>query len=453
MNRSCIPPSRWTWIVALSLLLGGSLGAAEYFLAPDGDDANAGTIAAPFASFARAQQAVAAGDTVQVRGGTYRMTEAQLASRKRIWAYGVVLDKSGSDGRHITYQAYEQERPVFDFSAVKPAGCRVTAFFVTGSWLHLKGIEVTGVQVTLLGHTQSECFDNQGSNNLYEMLSMHDGQAIGFWLGRGSNNLVLNCDAFRNYDYTSENQRGGNVDGFGGHPAHGSVNNVFRGCRAWFNSDDGFDLIGAGEAVTIENCWALYNGYGPQFENLGDGNGFKAGGYGSAPADRLPAVIPRHIVRGCLAVRNKASGFYANHHPGGNDWLNNTAYRNGTNFNLLGRLRDNRTDVPGIGHKLRNNLSFQSRRDLSNLDPQASDAQANSFDLPVKIEAKDFASLDEAELVQPRGPEGALPRIHCLHLAPGSALIDRGEDTGLPFKGAAPDLGAFESDPDESKAR
>ena len=437
----------WFGAVLFALALRAETWATEYFVAPDGDDAQAGTVGAPFASLARAQQAAAPGDTVSLRGGTYRFTEAQIAQRKRIWAYCIVLDKSGSDGRRITYQAYGNERPVFDFSDVKPAGSRVTAFYVTGSWLHVKGIEVTGVQVTILGHTQSECFDNQGSNNLYEMLSMHDGQAIGFWLGGGSNNVVLNCDAYRNYDYTSEDHRGGNVDGFGGHPARGSVNNVFRGCRAWFNSDDGFDLISAGEAVTIENCWAFDNGYGTKFESLGDGNGFKAGGYGSAPADHLPAVIPRHVVRGCLAVRNKANGFYANHHPGGIDWLNNTAFRNGTNFNLLGRLRDNRTDIPGIGHRLRNNLSFQSKRDLSNLDAQQSDARANSFDLPVKVEAKDFANLDETELVQPRGEDGSLPRIHFLHLAPGSALIDRGEDVGLPFKGAAPDLGAFEFDP------
>ena len=69
-----------------------------------------------------------------------------------------------------------------------------------------------------------------------------------------------------------------------------------------------------------------------------DGNGFKAGGYGSTPADKLPDPIPRHTVRFCLAVRNKANGFYANHHPGGSDWLNNAGYRNGADFNMPGQL-------------------------------------------------------------------------------------------------------------------
>ena len=69
---------------------------------------------------------------------------------------------------------------------------------------------------------------------------MHDGMAIGFYLVRGSNNLVLNCDAYNNFDPVSENGTGGNVDGFGGHPASASyTGNVFKGCRAWYNSDDG----------------------------------------------------------------------------------------------------------------------------------------------------------------------------------------------------------------------
>ena len=52
---------------------------------------------------------------------------------------------------------------------------------------------------------------------------MHDGMAIGFYLVRGSHNLVLNCDAYNNFDPVSENGTGGNVDGFGGHPASAPI--------------------------------------------------------------------------------------------------------------------------------------------------------------------------------------------------------------------------------------
>ena len=40
---------------------------------------------------------------------------------------------------------------------------------------------------------------------------------------------------------------------------------------------------------------------------------------------------------------------------------------------------------------------------------------------------------------------GELPDVPFLHLAPDSDAIDAGVNVGLPFHGAAPDLGAFES--------
>lgn len=431
----------------LSLMLfalGTRASAAEFFVAPNGKDTDPGSLDKPFATVQRAQDAAGPGDTVYLRGGTYAMKEEQIARREGIFAYVTYLDKSGTPQHPITYAAYKEEHPIFDLSAVKPADLRIDGFYVSGSWIHIKGLEVIGVQVTIKRHTQSICFANDGSNNIYERLSMHDGQAIGIYSVRGSGNLFLNCDAYRNWDFTSEDGKGGNVDGFGCHPTKGSVGNVFRGCRAWFNSDDGYDCINSKERVTFENCWAMYNGFSPKFESLGDGNGFKGGGYGTLPADKLPNPIPRHTIRFCLAVHNKANGFYANHHVGGSDWFNNTGYRNGANFNMLCRLPDNRTDVDGYGHKLRNNLSYKGRTDITRLDRAKSDSSHNSWDLDLKLTDKDFVSVDEAELVQPRQANGDLPAIGFLHPSDGSAVIDKGIDVGFPFHGAAPDLGAFE---------
>lgn len=340
-------------------------------MAPGGTIGAPGTREEPFGSITRAQAAAAPGDTIWVRGGTYRMTGDDIDRKRRIWVQVTLLDKSGLPGRPIRYRAVSGERPVFDFSAVKPAGLRVHAFAVTGSWIHLEGLEVTGVQVTMTGHTQSVCFANTDSQNRFERLSMHDGMGIGFYLTRGSGNLVLNCDAWNNHDPVSGDRRGGNVDGFGCHPGRGDTGNVFRGCRAWFNSDDGYDCISSAEVVRFENCWAFHNGYAPGFRSLGDGNGFKAGGYGATGSGRLPSVIPSHVVTGCLAVRNKKNGFYANHHPGGGDWDHNTACRNHANFKMLCRDPENRRDVPGHGHVLKHNLGFMGRPELSNIDEAA----------------------------------------------------------------------------------
>jgi hypothetical protein len=273
---------------------------------------------------------------------------------------------------------------------------------------------------------------------------MHDGQAIGLFIGRGSDNLVLNCDAYRNHDFTSENGRGGNTDGFGCHVPDSGPNNVFKGCRAWFNSDDGFDCINSGAAVTFTNCWAFFNGYSPDFKRLGDGNGFKAGGYGIETDTRFPDPVPRHHVNRCLAVRNPSAGFYANHHPGGIDWIHNSAFRNGANFNFLGRSDDANADIPGHGHKIINNLSYGTTRDSINLDSERSQHAGNSFDLTVKPTDSDFLSLEESGLTAPRQPNGDLPEIRFLHPAKSNPLIDAGVPSAMPFNGAAPDIGAFE---------
>jgi autotransporter-associated beta strand protein/parallel beta-helix repeat protein len=439
-------------LVAASLSLPAmSLRAATYYVATDGSDSNSGAIESPFATVQRAQTAANAGDTVYLRGGTYTMTEAQIAATSGIYSYVTNLNKSGSAGARINYWAYPGEQPVFDFTNVKPANQRVVAFNLSGSWIHVRGLEIIGVQVTITTHTQSECFENTGSNNIVEQCKMHDGMGIGFYLTRGANNLVLNCDAYRNWDSVSEGGVGGNVDGFGGHPNKTNyTDNVFRGCRAWFNSDDGFDCINAYATITFENCWSFFNGYTSDFVSRGDGNGFKSGGYGAAGGP-VPSPIPRHMTRFCLAVRNKANGFYSNHHVGGSDWISNTAYQNGTNYNLLCCLADNDTDVAGYGHFMRNNLGFAPRSAaLSNLDQAASDVASNYFTLPVTVVAGDFAATttNTTQLEQfvsaPRQANGDLPETTLLHLVAGSDLIDAGAAVGYPFVGSSPDLGAFE---------
>ncbi len=401
---------------AAFVMMTGDASAAEFCVAVDGNDANPGTEELPFASIQRAQTAVSPGDTVYIRGGIYRMKEADISRRDRMIASIIHLDKSGTREKPIEYSAYPGELPVFDCSDVKPRGMRVTAFRVDASWVRLKGIEVTGVQVTMTGHTQSICFENRGHHNVYEQLRMHDGQAIGLFITRGSDNLVLNCDAWNNHDHTSEDGRGGNTDGFGSHVAVRGSNNVFRGCRAWFNSDDGFDCINSGSAVVFENCWAMYNGYSPGFGKLGDGNGFKAGGYGVEPNTRYPDPVPRHRVIGCIAVRNRAAGFYANHHPGGIDWIDNRAFRNSVNYNFLGRNAEGTSDIPGRGHTILNNLSHGSPNHVRHLDSTGNDRTGNSFDGEAELEDADFLCLDEEVLTGPRKENGDLPDVEFLRL-------------------------------------
>ena len=420
--------ARKSWeVVSLVLLYPAIAHAATYYVAPNGSDANPGTEMQPFATMEKAQATVLAGDTVYFRGGTYLYTSATAAN-------GVLLDKSGKAGSRINYFAYPSEVPVFDFSGMT-AMARITGFRVTASYLHMKGLELKGVPQNITTANESWGIHIVGNNSVFENLNLHHIQGPGLFIaGTGSDNQVINCDSHHNYDPKSSAGDGENADGFG---CHGGGGNLFSGCRAWWNTDDGFDFISAKGVCVVENSWAFYNGYVPDtFTSKGNGNGIKAGGYG-VPADNVPSPIPRHIVRLCVAFRNKAAGFYANHHPIGGDWFSNSGYRNARDFDML-VLEGGTPD-----HKLRNNFGYGSSSTLANFT--GTDDSFNSWTTGVTISDADFLSIDFVGMDGPRQPDGRLPNVPFLKLQKGSDLIDKGQDVGFPFAGAAPDLGAFET--------
>lgn len=419
-------------MIFLLLCLPIVLTAKEYYVATNGNDTNIGTIDSPFGTLSHAQSVVVPGDIIYIRGGKYTIEESQImGERESIYSCVFLMDKSGtSNEQRICYFGYPGERPVFDLSRVKPAGKRVSVFYVSGSYLYFKNIEVIGTQVTIVGHTQSECFSNRGgNNNIYENLSMHDGMGIGFYLVKGADNLILNCDAYRNYDTVSDGGKGGNVDGFGGHPDSNGSGNVFRGCRAWWNSDDGFDLINSGQAVVIDQCWSFYNGYQPGSTSLGagDGTGFKAGGYGMSNSPKVPDAIPMHEVKNCIAYYNKNKGFYANHHLGGILWANNSGYMNPSNYCMLNRKSTTEAiDVPGYGHILKNNLSYEPRstgKHIVDVDESLCKIANNSFlTSTVEVMEADFISLETSQLTAARKVDGSLPDITFLQPKEGNKL-------------------------------
>jgi hypothetical protein len=434
-----------TNISSLILAAIGTVQAATYYVSPKGSDNAAGTMAAPFASFARGQTAAQPGDTVYFRGGEYDYTAATTACPSQTGLVaGLELTKSGTQGHMIHYMAYPGETPLFNFVGIKQS-CRIKGIWVSGNWIHLKGLEVTGVpQNNRLNH-ESWAVWVTGSFNIFELLNMHHNMGPGLFIQRGAGNLGLNCDSHHNRDSLTSNGDGQSADGFGVHISVGDTGNILRGCRAWMNTDDGYDCINAFEPVTWDHCIAAYSGYKPgtliQLPD-GNGNGFKAGGYG-ADATLLPANAPKHIVKNCLAFNVKAAAFYANHHPVSCYFYNNTGYNSNPDFDMLG-LKANGTTA-GVAITVgtyRNNIAYGGKLVTNNTYSAADDAD-NSWTLPVTVTNGDFLSVDTAGVFGPRKPDGSIPDFQFMHLVKGSDLIGAGVNVGLPFAGTKPDLGAF----------
>jgi len=442
-----LPSRRRLWLAATTVLVGpvavvaGFAGVSRaagnvYYVAPNGSDGAAGTQSAPWASIAHAQSVAGAGDTVYLRGGTYSFTNANKACASQTASVdAITLNKSGTSGSPIRYWAYPGEKPVFDFSRMTD-DCRIKGFDVTGGWIHLKGLEVTGVRQNNNLNHESWGIWVTGSNNTFELINAHNNMGPGLFIQDGGGNLVLNSDSHDNYDPLTSNGAGESADGFGAHISANHPGNVFRGDRAWNNSDDGFDLINAFSSVTIESSWAWHNGYIPGTNTAsGNGNGFKAGGYGGGYVSNGV----KHTVRLSVAFNNRASGFYANHHTVADDVFDNTGYNNHPDFNMLGV--DSTGAAIGIGN-LRNNLAYGGTL-TSNMS--GTNVSNNSWNLSVSLSDAQFQSVSTSGWDAPRQADGNLPALPYLHLAANSTLIDKGTNVGLPFNGQAPDLGAFES--------
>ncbi len=433
--------------VLATALAASSAHAAEYYVAPTGSDSNAGTMAAPWATLQKGVNTAVAGDTVFIRGGTYRITTPATSGA------GINFNKSGtSDTNRIKYWAYPGEVPVFDFSGLTISTSGYTnGFSVSGSWLHFKGLEVANVPMNM--YSNNGISVNNGSNDIFESLNLHHNSGTGLFIGNGmGGHLVLNSDAHDNYDPNSNQGMGQNADGFGVHYQTAGARTIIRGCRAWWNSDDGYDLINHEVSVTVEYSWAMGNGYanyGTTNPTDGNGNGFKMGSSKTGV---------RHLVQGNVAWKNKAAGFYANHSSGGNTWYNNTSFSNGTQYNMLASPPDMPdvmiTLTGSLVHIMRNNLGMPNR----NSNMNGVDTMFNSWDTPPGITPAnaDFLSVTDPSVsgtgmsiessgaIGPRAADGGMPKIDFLKLAAGSKMIDKGTDVGLPFVGSAPDLGAYE---------
>ncbi len=381
------------------------------YVANNGSDLNTGTIDSPFLTIGKGINAMVVGDTVFIRGGVYPLSAT------------ISISKSGTSIARYYLFAYPGERPILDFATQTSSD----GLKVNGNYWHVYGIES-------MNSTHNGIAVN-GSYNIIENCSVHDNKNTGMQLGNGASyNKIINCDSYFNYDPPL----GGNADGFAPKLDVGT-GNYFYGCRSWQNSDDGWDGYmrpADNVTTTLENCWSFMNAYLKNGSILtsGNGNGFKMGGGDTTNKDSL-----RHnmILKNCISFDNRVKGFDQNNNRGSMTLLNCTGYRNGAeNYKISAFIRASESLTVKNCLELGNKVSIASYAVL----------KTNSWMAPMSVTESDFISLDTAGVRGPRKADGSLPDINFLHLAAGSKLINAGTDIGLPFKGSAPDLGAFEFD-------
>lgn len=382
-----------------------------YYVTPTAGSGGAGSSFSALMSLTEALTKVSAGQMVLLQPGTY--TVPYTAGAKNT----ITLSKSGSSGARIYLVAANCGKAVVDFSFPENTWVQDSyGFYLTGSYWYFKGIEITragyqGVYVT-------------GAYNTFENCAFHNNRNSGLEINKGgSYTKVINSDAYRNYD---PKKLGSMADGFASKQTQGA-GNFFHGCRAWENSDDGFDTYDSPEAVVIENSWTFRNGvdvwgYGGF---AGNGNGFKLGGN---------AAVQRNRIVNSVSFGHPGKGFDQNNNAGGVTLFNNTSYQNGINYGFCNTVNSGET------HTFRNKVSLSGKNADSICNADSKNNTWNSL----AASSADFVSLDTNLATRAREADGSLPTTNLFRLSAGSKLINAGVNVGLPYKGSAPDLGAFE---------
>ena len=264
------------------------------YVSPAGTSVGLGTKEYPLDIYTAVKYAKP-GQTIVVMEGTYLLSQTVKVERG--------IDGTADNYIRMIADKKAKQRPVFDF------GGNCAGMIFAGDYWYFNGFDCTNSQNGQKGIQVS------GNHNIIDNVKTYHNGNTGLQISRlnsldnfedwPSYNLILNCTSYGNADAGYED-----ADGFAAKLTVGE-GNVFDGCVAYNNADDGWDLFAKVEtgsigSVTIKNSVAYGNGYLEDGTDAGNGNGFKMGG------DSLSGY---HKLINCYAFFNKAKGIDSNSCP------------------------------------------------------------------------------------------------------------------------------------------
>ncbi len=428
-----------------------------YYIATDGDDDDAGTIDAPWATWQKGFDEAEAGDTVYFRGGRWNLTANEYVLYNPSGGHG----NNGTHSNPIHFFNYPGEVPILDCIGHTNA-TDATGFDIRdATYFKLRGLTIENelddggqwIASMMIGTGVA------GNGTLWlDQITCRNGGGYGIYVVNYDTLYMTNCDSYGHVDENSATP-GNRADGFtisalSSGPTDTLNYTYIYGCRAWNNSDDGFEVSATGELHMI-NCWSFGNG---RLE-YGDGNGWKLSW--SYVFDRTK----RNIIN-CLAAENRGAGFTeTNFNAVGYgpmfNFYNNSIYKCYFGFNA--GIQGNYDCGDGTAYEnYRNNIVYNSTwgayldqgnwklcyyfGDVPNYaigsnntwvftgtDPYWSYNSALSWSHTG--EDAQFVSLDTTGLSGARGADGTLPSTTFMHPAEGSAISTGGVAVGLIYDG------------------
>lgn len=210
-------------------LLAGTADAATWYVAPSGNDANAGSLASPFRTITKAASRTAAGDVVQVRGGVYNEV--------------VKISSKGTASARITFRPYSGEAAAIDGTGSAPDTNLVQ--FNGAEFVDFTGFEVRNA--TRLGICGYPAKSVRVLNN-----KIHGSHRNGIYFGSNSSDITI--DGNEVYNNVLENRLRNMSSGWGQALAVNKTNGAtITNNRVYRNYGEGIDFVVADNGVARGN--------------------------------------------------------------------------------------------------------------------------------------------------------------------------------------------------------
>ncbi len=392
----------------LGLLLIGWLGtglAEKYYVAPSGNDSNRGSMGAPWKTISYAITKTKPGDTLLVRGGTYNEGEIWIRS-----------EMGGADGKYLTISAFPYETPVFTNGN---RGMIVDASYVRVIGLHFQnGKSLYNVDWAGLSH-HVEFINNYFSGEF-------SWEAIGI---TGDSNLVQGN--VMTLSGSSVGTQGHGI--YASQGAHTIIrNNTISGMTGY-----GIHIFdqrrAAGEPPRLINDFLVEG-------NVIFGSKERAGiivsAYDEAKAQNV-------VIRNNIIYHHAGDGIVIRDDVSGIKIYNNTIHDiNTDNIDWTG---NEGISISGgaTGVEIRNNIISLKNKGVHIGVENAANVTAEHnlyWPSPLNLQGVSDAKSHVAD------PQFLDATNNDFRLAPSSPAIDAGVQVGIPYLGAAPDLGAIEFD-------